>query len=363
MDALRTEPDGTEVVKTRAEAAELTMPPLLVLEPVAEFLDGIGLGGGELAWARIGDGQSNITYLMERGGRRFVLRRGPRPPIAKSTHDMVREARVQRGVARVGLPVPEILAVCEDESVLGVPFYVMDYLEGEIVLRETPAVFDTAEGRRAASEALVDTLTDLHGVDLEGAGLTEFGRPEGYLERQIATFSRLAPLVTKRDLPQVAEIARWLGDNVPTPQRAGLVHGDYRFGNVMFAPEAPPRISAVLDWEMATLGDPLADLGYMTVMYSERGSADSSGMDLSPATQAEGYFTKDELIERYAQRSGLDVSRLNWYQVLALWKASVFLEDMYTRWQAGERRGDEFAPKLKTRVPAILETASALTAQ
>lgn len=358
---LLSEPDGAEVVRTPAEAAALDMPPLLVLEPVERFLDAHGLGGGRLAWTRIGDGQSNITYLMERGGRRFVLRRGPRPPIAKSTHDMVREARVQRGVAKVGLPVPEILAVCEDESVLGVPFYVMDFLEGEIVLRETPAALDSPEGRRAASEALVDTLVSLHGLDLEKAGLTEFGRPEGYLERQIATFSRLAPLVTERELPLVEELAGWLRENLPATQRPALVHGDYRFGNVMLAPEAPARITAVLDWEMATLGDPLADLGYLVAMYSDREDSGPSVMDLSPVTRAEGYFTKGEIVARYAEKSGLDVSSLPWYQVLAMWKASVFLEDMYTRWNAGERPGDDFAPKLETQVPALLEAARDLT--
>ena len=358
---MHTEPDGAEVVRTEADAAGSALAPLLVLDRVEEFLDSESLGEGPLAWKRIGDGQSNITYLMRRGDREFVLRRGPRPPIAKSTHDMLREARVQKGVAQVGLPVPEIFAVCDDESVLGVPFYVMELLTGDVIIDETPPALDTVEGRREASEVLVDTLVDLHAVDLEAAGLTTFGRPDGYLERQIDTFTRLAPLVTERGLPLVAELAEWLRTHRPASQRAALVHGDYRFGNVMFAPGAPARVEAVLDWEMATLGDPLADLGYLVAMYADEGTTGNSVTDLSPATRQPGYFTRQEIVDRYAQRSGLDVSSLDWYRVLALWKSSVFLEDMFTRWNAGERPGDDFAPMLQTGVPELLEEARALT--
>ena len=263
-DGFLTEPDGAEVVRTSADAEALTMPPLLVLDRVEAYLDTQGLGSGPLAWRRIGDGQSNITYQIRRGDAEFVLRRGPRPPIAKSTHDMMREARVQQGVAKVGLPVPQILAASDDESILGVPFYVMEMLDGEVLVDEVPGMLATEDDRRVASEVLVDTLVDLHAVDLEQAGLTDFGRPDGYLQRQIATFTRLAPITRRRELPLQEELSQWLTDNLPTSARTTLVHGDYRFGNVMLAPDAPPRVRAILDWEMATLGDPLADLGYLT---------------------------------------------------------------------------------------------------
>src|SRR5699024_2992767 len=225
----------------------LTMPPLLVLDRVEAYLDTQGLGSGPLAWRRIGDGQSNITYQIRRGDAEFVLRRGPRPPIAKSTHDMMREARVQQGVATVGLPVPQILAASDDESILGFPFYVMEMLDGEVLVDTVPDFLATDEDRRAASEVLVDTLVDLHAVDLEQAGLTDFGRPDGYLERQIATFTRLAPITRRRELPLQEELSQWLTDHLPRSQKVTLVHGDYRFGNVMLAPDAPPRVRAILD--------------------------------------------------------------------------------------------------------------------
>ncbi|MBP6686006.1 MAG: phosphotransferase family protein [Leucobacter sp.] len=336
------------------------MPPLLVLDRVTAFLDAHRIGEGALSWQRIGDGQSNITYLIERSGARVVLRRGPRPPLPKSTHDMIREATVQQGLHRVGAPVPRILAVCDDVDVLGVPFYLMEYLDGAIVLDGTPAAFDSVEGRRQASEALVDTLVELHGVDLERAGLATFGRPEGYLERQVKTFTSLAGQVSRRELPLQAELSRWLERHLPTPQRVALVHGDYRFGNVMFRHEGPPSVLAVLDWEMAALGDPLADLGYLVATYSDR-TSQGTVMELTSATRQDGYLTRDELAERYARGTGLDVSDLRWYQTLALWKSSVFLEAIYTRWRAGERPGDNFAHTLEAAVPQILETARALT--
>lgn len=357
---MNTQPDGTEVVATVADAAGLAMPPLLIVDRVAEFLDQHGIGDGPIAWQRIGDGQSNITYLIERGTTRVVLRRGPRPPLPKSTHDMIREATVQQGLSRVGSPVPRILAVCDDERVLGVPFYIMEYLDGVIILDETPEFFDTVLGRRAASEALVDTLVGLHSLDLERAGLATFGRPDGYLERQVKTFTGLAGQVSQRELPLVGELSRWLEQHRPETQRASLVHGDYRFGNVMFRPEGEPRVRAVLDWEMATLGDPLADLGYLTATYSDATSP-RTVMELTSATLEEGYLNRAEIAERYASGTGLDVSDLPWYQTLALWKSSVFLEAIYTRWRAGERPGDEFAHTLEYEVPRVLECAQALT--
>lgn len=353
------EPDGIEVVQTAAEAFALASPPLLVLDNVANYLAETGLGEGAISWQRIGDGQSNITYLLDVGGNRMVLRRGPRPPLPPSTHDMLRESRVQQGLARVGVPVPKILAVCDDESVLGVPFYLMEYLDGEIILDETPAALDTPEGRRAYSEALVDTLAELHSVDLEAAGLADFGKAEGYLARQVRTFSGLAGQVSERELPLITELAEWLAANMPEQQRGALVHGDYRFGNVMFTPDAA-EVLAILDWEMAALGDPLADLGYLTATYCDA-SAPDHVMQISSATLQEGYLSAAELAERYAERTGLDVSQLAWYQVLALWKSSIFLEAIYTRWRRGERPGDTFAPTLETAVPQLLEAAQRLT--
>lgn len=352
-------PDGFDVVATRAEAARLDSPPLLVLDAVMEFLDAQGLGSGELAWERIGEGQSNITYHLQRGQQEFVLRRGPRPPIAKSTHDMLREARIQRLLGAAGIPVPHILAVCDDDSVLGVPFYVMNYLDGVVVTDTIPSFLDAPARRRETSLAMIDTLVTLHSLDVSTGEVARIGRPDGYLRRQVERFGSLWGTYSERELPEVARIGAWLADNIPVSQRASVVHGDFRAGNLMFAADAPARVTAILDWEMATLGDPLADLGYFTATYAEPGSL-VTPLELTPVTRETGYLSRAELVEAYhRQQPELDLEPLPWYQTLALWKAAIFCEDIYTRWRRGERDGDDFAPTLETGVPTLLEGARA----
>ncbi|MGY3340328.1 aminoglycoside phosphotransferase (APT) family kinase protein [Streptomyces filamentosus] len=354
---MHTVPDGVEVVASRERAGDLPGPPLLVLDAVTGFLDAHGIGHGPLAWQRIGDGQSNVTYLIERGGRSVVLRRGPRPPLPKSTHDMVREARVQRILGEHGVPVPEILAVCEDESLLGVPFYLMSRLDGTVVTDTVPPHLSSAAQRRATSEAVVDSLVALHGLDVSGGELASLGRPEGYLRRQVERFRGLWEVNTTRSLPAVERIGDWLGRNLPASQAASVVHGDYRMGNLMFAPRAPARVLAILDWEMATLGDPLADLGYLTATYSEAGNP-ATPLELTRVTRSPGYLTQRQLAERYRSRTGLDLTPLPWYQTLALWKAAIFCEAIHTRWQRGERPHDtSFGPSLERGVPRLLERA------
>ncbi|MEU6626005.1 phosphotransferase family protein [Streptomyces litmocidini] len=355
---MHTVPDGVEVVADREDARHLDSPPLLVLDTVTAFLDAHGIGHGPLAWQRIGDGHSNITYLIERGDESVVLRRGPRPPLPKSTHDMVREARIQKTLAGHGVPGPEILAVCEDESVLGVPFYLMSRLDGTVITDTIPTHLSPIEQRRATSEAVVDTLVALHGIDVTRGELAAMGSPDGYLRRQVDRFRGLWEVNTTRNLPAVERIADWLGRNLPTSQAASVVHGDYRMGNLMFAPQAPARVLAILDWEMATLGDPLADLGYFTATYSEAGIL-TTPLELTPVTRAPGYPTRQQLAERYQSRTGLDLTPLPWYQTLALWKAAIFCEAIYTRWQRGERPNDTaFGPSLETGVPRLLEMAA-----
>ncbi|MFG3097991.1 phosphotransferase family protein [Streptomyces sp. NPDC048202] len=315
------------------------------------------MGSGPIAWQRIGDGHSNVTYLIERGDSSVVLRRGPRPPLPKSTHDMVREARIQSILGRHGVPVPEIIAVCEDESLLGVPFYVMSRLDGTVITDTIPPHLSSPAQRVATSEAVVDVLVALHGIDVTEGELASLGFPEGYLRRQVDRFRGLWEVNTTRSLPAVERIGDWLGRNLPTSPTASVVHGDYRMGNLMFAPEAPARVLGVLDWEMATLGDPLADLGYLTATYSEAGSP-ATPLELTRVTRSPGYLTQRQLAERYQSRTGLDLTALPWYQALALWKAAIFSEAIYTRWQRGERPHDtSFGPSLEAGVPRLLERA------
>ncbi|MCQ9162803.1 phosphotransferase family protein [Arthrobacter sp. STN4] len=350
---------GGDVARTTAEAERMEVPPLLVVDRLEEYLDASGIGTGPLHWHRIGDGQSNVTFRIKRRGADVVLRRGPRPPLPPSTHDMVREAHLQQLLAPRGIPVPKILAVCADTHVLGGPFYLMKFLDGDVVTDTVPAHLDGRGQRRATSEAVADMLVRLHSVDGGKGALAGIGRPEGYLRRQVARFAGLWDAGAVRDLPQVAELAQWLEANRPATQRTALVHGDYRVGNLMFRRSGPVRVQAVLDWEMATLGDPLADLGYLTATYAQAGSPGTL-MELTSVTAQPGYLTREELVERYNQHFGLDLSALPWYQALALWKAAIFCEAIYARWQQGGRDdgGPSLGAVLEEGVPRLLEAAA-----
>ncbi|MGX1701973.1 phosphotransferase family protein [Microbacterium sp. NPDC055357] len=351
-------PDGIEVVATQAEARRLNVPPLLIIDNVRAFLDAHGLGRGDLDWQRIGDGQSNITYRITRGNDVMVLRRGPRPPHPTSAHDMLREARLQQALREAGVMVPRVLATCDDDTLLGVPFYVMEFLDGIVIADEAPPALSSAEQRRDTVFAAVDALVALHSIDVTGGPLAGFGRPAGYLQRQVRLFSSLWEQNTQRDIPQVVELGNWLAAHVPDSQEVSVVHGDFRLGNLMYATTAPAKVAAILDWEMATLGDPLADLGYFTATYAEQNSTPTV-MELTSVTREPGYPSKTEILDRYQSRLSLDFGALPWYQALALWKSAVFCEAMYTRWVNGERPGDSFAPSLEMGVPQLVDTAAA----
>jgi aminoglycoside phosphotransferase (APT) family kinase protein len=328
----------------------------LPIEAVEAFLDAHGLGSGPAQAARIGDGASNLTYLVEREGARVVLRRPPPPPLPPSAHDMVREARVQIGLAKAGVRVPRILAVCEDDSVLGVPFYVMEEVEGVVVTHALPPALEPPEERRRLGFELVDRLVELHAVDWEAHGLA-IGKPTGYLERQLRRWAGLWDINATRELAACHALGERLRATVPESAETTVVHGDYRLGNVLVAPDAPARVAAILDWEMATLGDPLADLGYLTATWSEA-TCDEHALLLGPVTAGDGFATREELVARYAERTGRDVGGLAWYQAFALWKASVFCEAIYGRYLRGER-ADAWAGALCDGVPRLLDIAEA----
>ncbi len=343
-----------EIVATPEEAAALRLAPLLVVEPLRAWLDAQGLGSGRLEASRIGGGQSNVTFLVERDHElRFVLRRPPRPPLPPSAHDMLREATVQRALRHAGARVPEILAVCEDESILGVPFYVMTLVEGDVVTTDVPPPLDDAAGRAAVASELVDALVEIHAVDWQAAGLEGFGKPTGYLERQVRRFAGLWEVNATRDLPQVGELAGWLAGHRPESGPATVVHGDYRLGNVVLAPGAVARVAAVLDWELATIGDPLADVGYLVSTWA------GSPLALSPVTGRPGFPDREGLASLYEERSGRSMRDLGWYEALALWKSAVFCEAIYGRYLRGERGTDDpFGRSLERGIPALLDAAT-----
>jgi aminoglycoside phosphotransferase (APT) family kinase protein len=330
---------------------------LLAPEALEPFLDEHGLGSGSIEAARIGEGASNLTFLVQRDGTRLVVRRPPPPPLPPSAHDMVREAKIQLAVAKAGVRVPRVLAVCEDDSVLGVPFYVMEALEGTVVSEELPEALDVPEQRERLGRELVDALVELHAVDWRACGLEGLGKPSGYLERQLRRWSGLWENNATREVPEFHEVGERLKATLPESPPATIVHGDYRLGNVMVADDAPARIIAILDWEMATIGDPLADLGYLTATWSEPGATEHPLL-MAPVTTRPGFLTRADLVEHYAERSGRDTGALPWYEALALWKAAVFCEAIYGRYRKGER-DDRWAAALEDGVPRLVEVAGA----
>ena len=346
-----------DVVDTAGEAAGLELPPLVVREPLEGFLDAHGIGHGRVEVERIGEGHSNITFLVRRGDARVVLRRPPRPPLPPSAHDVLREARLLRALENTPVRVPRVLAVGDDEDVLGVPFYVMEEEHGSVLASEIPEALDTPDQRARTSEELVDALVEVHAVDWRACGLEGYGKPTGYLERQVRRFTGLWEHNKTRELPVVEELGNWLRDNMPDSQEATIVHGDYRLGNVMMADSAPAELVAIFDWELSTIGDPLADLGYMTVTWVEPGDPqDTMFANLNAVTRRDGFLTREELIARYEERSGRSMSALNWYQALALWKAAVFMEGNYKRFQAGSS-DDEYLALFDKGVPMLAEKA------
>jgi aminoglycoside phosphotransferase (APT) family kinase protein len=358
------------IVDTAEQAAAQAREPLLVRRPVEAVLDAAGVGSGPLEARMIGDGHSNITYLLSRGGTDVVLRRPPRPPLPPSAHDVVREARLLQALEDQPVRTPRVLVRHDEEDVLGVPFYVMEQVHGDVIGAELPSRFAGDAAKDRIVDELVDALVELHAVDWRGAGLDWFGKGDGrYLERQLRRFGGLWERNATRSLPEVDEAAAWLQAHLPPQRESTLVHGDYRLGNVMFGsgPDAGPRgtagerddvphLAAIFDWELSTIGDPLADLGYLTANYAQDGIDSGPLASMSAVTAQPGFPTREAIVERYAARSGRDVDDIRWYQVLAGWKACVFLEGSYRRHLAGAG-DDPFFASLGAVVPAIARYA------
>jgi aminoglycoside phosphotransferase (APT) family kinase protein len=350
-----------DVVATHAAAAANAREPLLVLQPLRAFLDAHGLGSGELDVAPVGDGHSNVTYLVRRDGAELVLRRPPRGPLPPSAHDVLREARLLRALEATAARVPRVLAVCRDEAVIGAPFYVMERIEGEVVTSAVPAALDTPAERRRIGEELVDALVEVHAVDWRACGLAEFAHdPDGYLARQLRRFSGLWEHSKTRELPAVDDVGAWLAATMPRPAPPTIVHGDYRLANAMMAAAAPARLVAIFDWEMATIGDPLADLGYLCALWVDRYDPPLGMFEMSSATRLEGFLLRGELIARYEERSGRCMTDIRWYRALALWKAAVFMEGNYRRAVSGST-DDPYLKGFGEGVAQLAERARELT--
>ncbi|GAC1321105.1 MAG: phosphotransferase family protein [Thermoleophilaceae bacterium] len=349
-----------EIADTHEEAARQELAPLIVREPLELYFDQQGLGSGRIEAERIGEGHSNITYLITRGAERYVLRRPPRPPLPPSAHDVVRESGLLKAIAGADVRTPQVLAVCEDDSLLGVPFYVMAYVDGEVITSAVPEALATPEERRRIGLELIDALCEVHAVDWRACGLEGFGKPSGYLDRQLRRFGGLWEHNKTRELPPVQEVGEWLARNKPDSPPATIVHGDYRLGNTMFARERPARLVAIFDWELATIGDPLADVGYLTATWSEADAGAETMFDMMTVTREEGFLRRDELVARYEEQSGRSMSDLRWYQALAIWKAAVFMEGNYKRSLAGTT-DDPYLALFDEGVPQLAAAAQAIT--
>jgi aminoglycoside phosphotransferase (APT) family kinase protein len=291
-------------------------------------------------------GHSNLTYLLRVGEREMVLRRPPFGAKIKTAHDMGREYHILLRLADVYARVPRVLAYCEDESVLGAPFYVMERIKGIILRASAPKGLDLNPATmRALSENLVSNLVEIHAVDYEAAGLGELGRPAGYVRRQIEGWTQRYMNARTDDIPAVERVAAWLADHMPpdTNARGTLIHNDYKYDNLVLAPDDLARIIGVLDWEMATIGDPLMDLGTSLGYWVDPGDPPELQALRFGVTILPGNLNRRELVEHYARLSGRDVSNILFYYVYALFKIAVIGQQIYARYKAGLTQDARFA--------------------
>jgi aminoglycoside phosphotransferase (APT) family kinase protein len=299
---------------------------------------------GELSAEIIGHGRSNLTYRISSNGNEWVLRRPPLSHVLPTAHDMKREYRVISALEGTAVPVPHAIALCEDTSVNDAPFYVMSFVQGFVP--NDPAVvkekFDEAALRRIGEE-LIDTLAALHTLEPGSVGLADFGKPDGFIARQVKRFTGQIEQSKTRDVPELEELSRRLAASIPEQSAAAIVHGDYRLDNCVLSNDG--HIAAVLDWEMATLGDPLSDLGAQVMYWADNtpnATPGAPGISSNSVTALPGFLSRSEAIARYAERTGIDVSNLDFYVVLAFFRLAVILEGIHARYLEGGTVGAGF---------------------
>ena len=327
---------------------------LVPLEGLDRFLsERFGASDAGASVERLGEGHSNLTFLVRRGESSWVLRRPPRGDILPGTHEMHREFNVMRALtdADAGVPVPVPIELCRDDSYIGAPFYLMSYVDGLVVRGPVPKQFDATEHRRKIGEELVDRLADIHAVDWQAVGLSDMARkPDEFLDRNLNRMQQLYDAVRHREVKEIDEVAAWLSANKPEQRDVTLTHGDYKLDNVMLSVDAPPRIVAVVDWEISTIGDPLVDLGWM-LYFAPSPDANTS---LTGETSPDGFPTRAELAQRYAERSGRSVDDLRFYCAFAGWKIAIIMEGSNFRFKQGHADDSMFSA-LDAAVPALAQ--------
>ena len=344
-DAAQRTPPGSSAQQGR------TAPPGLDLTALgpwfAENVSG-AMASAELSASLIPGGRSNLTYTVTDGTASWILRRPPLGHVLATAHDMAREYRVITALAPTPVPVPATFGLCSDDSVIGAPFYVMELVEGTPYRRAGELAALGPQRTREIADGLLDTLVDLHAVDPAAVGLGDFGKVEGYLGRQVERWRRQLAASHSRDLPAANELQRRLAAAVPAESAAAIVHGDYRLDNVLVSED---RVTAVLDWEMATLGDPLTDLALMLVYHRLIDLLDVAAVSDAPA--APGFPTEAEFITRYQERSGRDLSDFGFYLALACYKVAGILEGIHYRYLAGKTVGSGFDQIGEAVVPML----------
>jgi len=310
------------------------------LGTLAWFLRERGLCAGPLTVSPIGDGHSNLTYAVSDGQRTVVVRRPPPPPSPPGAHDVLREARLMDALHGTAVPVPAVLATARAGEVFDVPCYLMTFAEGPVITTGTPAPLARPGTRREIGESLIDTLAALHAVDWRAAGLGDLGRPEGFNTRHLRRMERLIADDDGRVPAGFAPVRDWLAARVPPESGDAIVHGDFRLGNVVIAPDVPGRVAAVLDWELATVGDPLLDVGYFLASVPGPGEPLTPVQEFGTAMLEDGYPDRAILAARYVRCTGRDLSGLAWYTVMAQWKLAVLYE--YSRRRSARGDGDPY---------------------
>jgi aminoglycoside phosphotransferase (APT) family kinase protein len=324
---------------------------------LAAWLDAEGLAPGvPLAVERITTGHSNETFLVRRDADTWILRRPPRVPLAPTAHDMVREGRILRALAGSTVPAPRLVAACADPSVIGAPFHLTERLDGWVIRERVPDPFLAPGARPHVGEAFVEALTALHAADWRALGLGDFGRPDGFLARQVARWTKQLESYRQRPLPDMDALAAWLASHRPPGAPPTVIHGDYHLDNVIYAPSLPPRVAAILDWETATIGDPLVDLGLCTALWPDPDDEHLPMGDSVPLAALGGFGSRRELAAHYAARSGRSIDHLPYYQALGLFRLACILEGSWARHVRGAADDPYFAA-LGAGVPAMARRA------
>lgn len=299
---------------------------------------------GQLTVLQFPHGHSNLTYLLRSGSEEWVLRRPPFGNQVKTAHDMGREYRVLSGLSNVFPPAPRPLVYCDDEAVLGAPFYVMERRRGIILRRDWPAELPRDPNLlRQMCLSLVDTLADLHQINPTDAGLSAFGKPDGYVRRQIEGWTKRYRDAQTDQVPELEMAAAWLASRIPAESGTSLIHNDFKFDNVAFDPADPAKVSTVFDWEMATIGDPLMDLGTSLGYWVEESEIGQLTASFIGPTWLPGALTRGEFVERYALRRGLGSRDMRYYHVFGLFKIAVIVQQIYVRFARGFTTDARFA--------------------